>query len=331
MGDMRPLFGRVSRIAWRGIDGPANGRGGAMTPTGVLGSWLSGMKAATAKAYSDDLKEFARWTGESSAESAAAMLIEMPYRDANDVVTWWRHDMMNAGLSSSTINRRLSSLRSVATFARINGCGTLAIDVEGVRRVPVRQMSEMSCDDARKLIAYAADRNDPKGKRDAAMFAVAATCGIRRGELRNLDLSHVSRDCGRLRIVGNNPRDIPVEGDVVGLLRTWIQERGNDPGPLFCRVLKAGRPSLTNRLTGQGVGEIVEHTGRLVGINIRTNSLRLLNLNITNDSAGGDPAAVESVTGLGWGGQKRYRKNRKASPDAAAVIAANAKRLMGAG
>jgi hypothetical protein len=36
-GYMRPLFGRVSWIAWRGIDGPANGRGGAMAVDRGLG------------------------------------------------------------------------------------------------------------------------------------------------------------------------------------------------------------------------------------------------------------------------------------------------------
>jgi hypothetical protein len=37
MVDMRPLFGRVSWIAWRGIYGPANGRGGVMAVDRGLG------------------------------------------------------------------------------------------------------------------------------------------------------------------------------------------------------------------------------------------------------------------------------------------------------
>jgi integrase/recombinase XerD len=81
-------------------------------------------------------------------------------------------------------------------------------------------------------------------RRDAAFVALAYGCGLRRAEAVALDLGDVDLVAGELRVrrgKGRKPRQVPLPPSAIPALEDWLQVRGEEPGPLYCAVLKSGR------------------------------------------------------------------------------------------
>ncbi len=79
----------------------------------------------------------------------------------------------------------------------------------------------------------------PAGRRDAAMLAVLYGAGIRRAELAGLDLNDFTHDACSLRVRNGKrqkQRTVYLAKQGCALVKGWIRERGDEPGPLFCPV-----------------------------------------------------------------------------------------------
>jgi integrase len=82
----------------------------------------------------------------------------------------------------------------------------------------------------------------PAGVRDAAILAMLIATGMRRAELCALRMSDVDLGTGRLRIIGkgDKERTAYLRNGALRYLRDWLAVRGDEPGPIFCRINKAG-------------------------------------------------------------------------------------------
>jgi integrase-like protein len=81
-------------------------------------------------------------------------------------------------------------------------------------------------------------------RRDAAFLALAYGCGLRRSEAVAVDLADLDLVSGELRVrrgKGRKPQQLNLPPSAVPALQDWLQVRGQEPGPLFCAVLKSGR------------------------------------------------------------------------------------------
>ncbi len=84
-------------------------------------------------------------------------------------------------------------------------------------------------------------RRSRKGRRDRAIIAVMWRCGLRCGEVRDLEMSDVRRDPKSLlkvrwpkgRKQGAPPRDVGLDNTTFELIADWLEMRGREPGPLF--------------------------------------------------------------------------------------------------
>lgn len=80
---------------------------------------------------------------------------------------------------------------------------------------------------------YAACPPGDIGMRDRAVVALLDGCGVRRGELCALDLVDVDGAWLRVRGKGGAIRRVPLVGDVLQVLQTYVRLRGDKPGPLI--------------------------------------------------------------------------------------------------
>ena len=176
-----------------------------------------------------------------------------------DIVRDWMVSMMEAGLTASTVNRRLSALR---TFYRyLLKREWVEIDpVRGVRgpkkkkSLPVfLKESEMD-----RLLDGDFFGNDFKGKRDRLIVNMFYVTGVRLSELTGLDVHDVDMAGCVIRVNGkrNKQRIVPF-GDELGLLlEDFLNEmyslRGADRGPMF--IDEKG-----DRLKDVKVRELVRH------------------------------------------------------------------------
>jgi integrase len=84
---------------------------------------------------------------------------------------------------------------------------------------------------------------DPVGLRDQAILAVLFGCGLRRQELCRLMLKDYDSPT-LLHVIGkqNKYRPVPLAVWVRGVLRAWLEHRGERPGPLFFPLDRRGFP-----------------------------------------------------------------------------------------
>lgn len=86
----------------------------------------------------------------------------------------------------------------------------------------------------------------PHGARDAAILAVLVGGGLRRGEGGELLVGGYDGESASLQVLhgkGNKERVVYLTGGAGAAVEAWLRLRGNDPGPLFCRVNRTGRAS----------------------------------------------------------------------------------------
>src|SRR5438552_14022529 len=105
----------------------------------LIERWREGRSPQTLRAYSNDLRHFAGWLGgflgplSLSTAEAVTTLLTKPQGEANEIVRAYRSAMTERGLSPSTINRRLSALRSLVALGKELGFVTFDLATRNVR------------------------------------------------------------------------------------------------------------------------------------------------------------------------------------------------------
>ena len=150
------------------------------------------------------------------------------------------------------------------------------------------------------------------GIRDHAMFVLTFASGWRRSEVTSLDVEDVTLtpravelrlgaskadQHGRGRVVVL-PRAKHAETCPVRVLRTWLQERGDDPGPLFCWV-RNGQIDANLRIKGDVLAKRLRAAIGEVGEDPRPYAAHSLRAGMVTASAenGADVLAIMQRTG----------------------------------
>jgi len=137
------------------------------------------------------------------------------------------------------------------------------------------------------------------GSRDAALLAVLYALGLRRSEVVALDLGDYTAATEALVVrtgKGNKARVAYATGGAARALDAWVRLRGDEAGPLFWPVNKAGRPT-PRRLTDQAVLTILRK--RAAQADVPTFSPHDLRRTFISDllDAGADISIVQSLAG----------------------------------
>jgi integrase len=175
-------------------------------------------------------------------------------------------------LAPATVNRYLAAVRGVLReAARLDlltaeDCARACScpGVKGSREPRGRGL------DGAELAALlrACDRTTPSGARDAALLAIAYGAGLRRSELVGLVLPSVDLTTGAIRFVGkgNKERITYAPAWAVLLVRAWLDVRGPDDGPLFCRIDKAGARDLAGPLSDEAIRFLFARLAGVAGV-----------------------------------------------------------------
>jgi integrase len=187
----------------------------------------------------------------------------------------YRTEMADAGLSSSTINVRLSAVRKLVNEARENGLidpanAARIVSVENVPAHGVRLGQWLTVEQTRDLLAVP-DRSRLKGKRDHAILCTLAESALRREEAAHLGLHHIQMREGRwvladIRGKRGRVRTVALPASAKAAIDEWTQATGITSGPVFRRLTKSGRV-----LPGEGLGvwaiwDVVVTSAKAIGI-----------------------------------------------------------------
>lgn len=222
---------------------------------------------ATAEAYLADLRLL------------ALFLRREPYRLATTLrtehVASWRDAMLEAGLSPSTVRRRLAAVRAFGRWLQISGKrrDNPAALVESPPLPSVKaSTSWVEAPDAASILE--APDQDPRGLRDRAMLALLFRVGLRRAEVLALRRGSIERDPRGpgvvLRVLGKRGRrrDLAI-GDVWPVLEAHLAaaEIPEDPEAVLFPSPTAVRDGAP--LTGRYLHRIVAGYAAQVGARVR--------------------------------------------------------------
>jgi integrase len=100
---------------------------------------------------------------------------------------------------------------------------------------------------------------DAIGRRDRAIVLALALAGLRRHEAARLRLADYDRAARTLRVLGkgNKERSVPVHAGLADALGAWLAVRGEEPGPLFCRVHRGGHAAPARGVSGATVYHVL--------------------------------------------------------------------------
>lgn len=224
------------------------------------------------RAYGSALDEFAAWLISHVAHR----------RFERTAVLEYRAELIARGLSSASVNLRLSAVRRLAAECSESGliASTVAagvLRVPGLKRRGIRLGRWLTLDEAADFLG-SVDRTSTKGKRDAALLTTLIGTGLRRDEIIRLSFDQIQLLSDRWVVngligKGGRGRNVPIADWVKRQVDDWAQSVGILDGLVFRRVSKSGRVS-DQGITGQCVFKIIRKYSIRSGLRVTPHDLR---------------------------------------------------------
>lgn len=190
--------------------------------------------------------------------------------DAKTVMRYLEHLNKHAvnGLQSSTISRKISSLRSFFNYlAKQNKVTRNPLNAI---RNPAKQkkLPDFLLFEELNMLLESFDLNDPYECRNRAMFELIYASGLRVSEAANLTLQDVNLDQRTLRFVGKGSKErmVPFYSDAADLLRHYIE----DVRPGLMKDKHHNRVFVNQKgegFTSRGIEYLLDACSRKAGIN----------------------------------------------------------------
>jgi len=248
----------------------------------VLGAFrnhleLKGKSKHTVDAYCNDMGVYATWVGQRYGEG-----FDLAMFNRSDLQVFFREQTKELGVSPATWNRRRAALRVFAAWAQEQGL----INYDPTDSLPKVEETELAPQwitgreygklrDAltKQIVGAKTMAGKDKAIRDQALIMLMAECGLRESETCALNISDLKlmKNKGEVQVrygKGNKSRLVPFNKDVVVILKSWIEVRGEHDGALF--VGKGG-----DRLGPRGIQRMVAEMGMKAGMtDLRPHRLR---------------------------------------------------------
>jgi integrase/recombinase XerC len=181
----------------------------------------------TVKSYREDLMQFVEFVKENKDG------IFNPVEVDKDIVRNWIMSLMESKMAPTTVNRKLSSLKSFFKYL---------LKKKVIRTSPVRLVNGPKC--GKKLPSFVRDddmdgvldesqfENDFKGVRDRLILELIYDTGLRRSEVVSIVRTDIDLDEMTLRVTGkgNKQRIIPFASRLKELFSQYEQKRSDEVG-----------------------------------------------------------------------------------------------------
>ena len=228
-----------------------------------------GLSANTVAAYAHDLAQFAEHAQKKGAKSVDSL--------TETILLGFLEGLREAGMSPSSISRKLSAIKTFTKFA--NREGYLKKDftantggMKGVKKLP----GVLTIEETAYLLAQPDGRN-ASGSRDKAMLETLYAAGVRVSELINLRLIDVNLEVGFVRCFGKGSKEriVPIGKVAIDYLSKYLA----NGRPKFARSGSSEYLFLTNRgkkMSRVGFWKLIKKYAAKAGItkNITPHTLR---------------------------------------------------------
>lgn len=250
-----------------------------------------GRAPKTVESYRSDWSGFAEWYRQHEASPFDLQAVD------GGLVEEWREHLQTAGMRPSTINRKLVFLKRYASWAQAAG------DIEAVQVADVRSVDAVAQATRRpkglsdlELRRFLREVDRRGSRRDQAIVYTLLETGLRVSELVSLEMSQLVLSSRKGCVVldehkHGSSRERRVAIGALGRrkLRSYLEERGNDEGPLLMGE--------RGPLTANAVQRIVRKFCRFAKVKVSPGTLRHTFATTFLAESDGDLVALADVLG----------------------------------
>jgi integrase/recombinase XerC len=257
----------------------------------------------TRRTYAKALDDFfTRLTGSRATPTMVGEFLKLEQRQAITLVLRYQSLLVDAGLTPSTVNVRLSAIKSIVTHARKLGrCGFSLGDIKSMGVEVYRDTSGLDSEGIRAILETC-DRSQMKGSRDYAILRLLWGNALRRSEVSGSNVGDFSQSESKLWIKGKGKlvkSAIDLAPKTVMAIGEWLEVRSTQigvPQPVDPLFIGLGNDR-HSRLLGEGIRLMLVERTKQAGIDKVMSPHRVRHSAITAflDASGGD---VRSAQGL---------------------------------
>lgn len=274
----------------------------------AIALWLADVSSEmTRREYLKDLRTFfsvmsgGPMTDAELADATVLNFLRVTPAQANAALMAYKGHLLARELAPTTINRRISVVRSFVSAANRLGLCSFSLK-DAVRSEPLKPYRDTTGISPAefKRVLNAVDLSTEAGVRDTALLTLLWLTALRRNEVSLLNVADFEPGPGRLRVRGKGqtqrvPIDLPRSG--VDRVLDWLAVRGEvkPEDPLFVALDFKYRG---HRLTGDGIYKLVKRYCKAAGIEKPMSPHRVRHSSITAalDKTGGDVRAVQKLS-----------------------------------
>lgn len=263
----------------------------------LLSDWLNTKRSPhTRRVYQKDIQNFLADLG-----TELGKFLTLDRHGAFELVSRYKGELIQKGLKSATINRRLAAIKSLVCFAYNCGhCEFMLESVKGEKLCAYRDTTGIDPETFKRVLG-GIDRTSLKGIRDYALLLLLWSNALRRSEVSKANIGDFDQKSKTLRIFGkgrgNQSEIISLGKATVTAIEAWLSARGeHDPDKsLFCSVNAGYRDG---RLCTQSIYDIVKSRCQSAGISKVMSPHRIRHSSITAalEATGGDVRRVQKLS-----------------------------------
>ena len=248
---------------------------------------------------------------------------QLRYQHTQAIRTW-----LAEHYKPNTANLHLSALRGVLQEACALGYMSAddlfqASRLKAVRGSTLPAGRVLKPGEIKALFESCNADESPAGPRDASVLGLMFGAGLRRQEVVDLDLGDFDPETGELTVAGKGAKEREgfTDNGVLDALLDWLEIRGEESGPLFLPINKAGELG-TGRMSAQAIYNLLAKRARESKVlNLSPHDLRRSFATMLLEN-GADLATVASLMGHASADTtRRYdRRDAKAKKRAVATL-----------
>jgi integrase/recombinase XerC len=194
---------------------------------------------------------------------------------ANSIALSYTKRLIEKGLQSTTINRRLAALRSLSQMAKMLGMIPWTLQVKNRKIEAYRDTKGPGIENFKKILDLTETRGGVKGIRDKTILRLLFDLGLRRGEVVTLDVADLDLERKTIQVMGKGrtqKTELTLPAPTIASLTEWLKVRGDFSGPLFLNLDRARKGE--GRITGKSIYRLVRGLGEKIGIKTRPHGIR---------------------------------------------------------
>jgi integrase len=231
----------------------------------ILRQFLLGKKPLTVGAYTKDLEDFRIHIGAPTIPAAIERLFGDGHVKAQELMAGYRAKMtsgegLGRDLAPASVNRRLSTLRSLGKQARIMGLIPWVLDAKGEKAGAVRDSRGPGKEAVETVFRYlwSLPATAPV-LRDLGILHLLYDLGLRRGEICSLDTGHVIGAAVMVKAKGKRTRQpLELPPATQEALQAWIRVRHGRDQALFINFDTVHTTKTGKRLTGSALAAMLK-------------------------------------------------------------------------